>query len=317
MARRPGSRGVPGGRAAIDGRRSWPRPSRRPRGGSRPRTRRPAGHAGAARRRAADWDDPPAEHRRSGCSPASPGARRARSSGGAGRAAAVRVRRARADPHVPRHLERAAAAATTSRPARSSSTPSRPTCPRRPGRAWHADFADVDVAAAGRRPGGAAGLGQAAGRSARRAGTRRCCRPAPWPTCSIYLYWSAGAKDAQDGRTRVQQARRRHPGRRAAGQPAGDAAQRPGAPGLRVHPVRGRARRPAATRRCSTTGWPSRPTDWIRDGVLSALIQTRYTAGLSGLPVTPGHRQPDPGRRRRRRGILDDMIAAYRARACC
>ena len=23
----------------------------------------------------------------------------------------------------------------------------------------------------------------------------------PWPTCSIYLYWSAGAKDALDGRT--------------------------------------------------------------------------------------------------------------------
>ena len=29
------------------------------------------------------------------------------------------------------------------------------------------------------------------------------------------------------------------------------------------------------------------PTDWIRDGELAALIQTRHTAGLSGLPVTP------------------------------
>ena len=29
-------------------------------------------------------------------------------------------------------------------------------------------------------------------------------------------------------------------------------------------------------------------TDWIHDGELAALIQTRHTAELSGLPVTPG-----------------------------
>ena len=34
-------------------------------------------------------------------------------------------------------------------------------------------------------------------------------------------------------------------------------------------------------------GLPLGPTDWISDGVLSALIQTRYSARLTGLPVTP------------------------------
>ena len=94
------------------------------------------------------------------------------------------------------------------------------------------DFTDVDVAAHGRRPGPAAGLGRS-GQVELPAGRYETLLP---PTAVadllIYLYWSAGAKDALDGRTRVQQAGRRHPGRRAAGQAAGDAAQRPGpAPG--------------------------------------------------------------------------------------
>ncbi len=29
------------------------------------------------------------------------------------------------------------------------------------------------------------------------------------------------------------------------------------------------------------------PTDWVRDGELAALVQTRHTARLTGLPVTP------------------------------
>jgi predicted Zn-dependent protease len=35
-------------------------------------------------------------------------------------------------------------------------------------------------------------------------------------------------------------------------------------------------------------GLPLERTDWIRDGELTALLQTRHTAGLTGQPVTPG-----------------------------
>lgn len=35
-------------------------------------------------------------------------------------------------------------------------------------------------------------------------------------------------------------------------------------------------------------GLPLERTDWIRDGELTALVQTRHSAGMTGLPVTPG-----------------------------
>jgi len=34
-------------------------------------------------------------------------------------------------------------------------------------------------------------------------------------------------------------------------------------------------------------GAPVEPTDWIRDGELAGLIQTRHSAALTGLPFTP------------------------------
>ena len=56
-------------------------------------------------------------------------------------------------------------------------------------------------------------------------------------------------------------------------------------------------------------GLALRPTAWIRDGELGALIQTRHTAELTGLPVTPETGNlflsaPDSG------ASLDDMIAS-------
>jgi predicted Zn-dependent protease len=54
------------------------------------------------------------------------------------------------------------------------------------------------------------------------------------------------------------------------------------------------------------------PVSWLRDGALAALTQTRWTAELSGLPVTP---QPGnlvfevPGNGR---GSLDDLVAGTR-----
>jgi predicted Zn-dependent protease len=45
----------------------------------------------------------------------------------------------------------------------------------------------------------------------------------------------------------------------------------------------------ASTRQSSVfdNGLRLQPTDWISGGELAALIQTRHTADLSGLPVTP------------------------------
>jgi predicted Zn-dependent protease len=55
-------------------------------------------------------------------------------------------------------------------------------------------------------------------------------------------------------------------------------------------------------------GLPLGPTEWIRRGELAALAQTRYSARLSGLPVTPPIGNlilETPGAQ----ASLDDMIA--------
>ncbi len=103
----------------------------------------------------------------------------------------------------------------------------------------------------------------------------------------VYMYWSAGAKDALDGRsvfskpgggTRV--------GERLSGLPL-TLYSDPGLPGLASSPfvVVHASRRDASV---FDNGLGLEHTDWIHDGELAALIQTRHTAGLSGLPVTPG-----------------------------
>jgi len=56
-------------------------------------------------------------------------------------------------------------------------------------------------------------------------------------------------------------------------------------------------------------GLALRPTEWIRDGELAALIQTRHSASRARLPVTPGidnlvFETATPGA-----PTLDDMIA--------
>ena len=102
----------------------------------------------------------------------------------------------------------------------------------------------------------------------------------------VYLYWSAGAKDALDGRsvfskpgggTRV--------GDRLAGLPV-TLRSDPAQAGLTCAPF---VIAHASSRDSSVfdNGLALGPTDWIRDGELAALIQTRHSAGLSGLPVTP------------------------------
>ncbi|WP_214324057.1 metallopeptidase TldD-related protein [Nonomuraea sediminis] len=124
----------------------------------------------------------------------------------------------------------------------------------------------------------------------------------------IYLAWSAGARDALDGRsvfakpgggTRV--------GERLATLPV-TLSSDPAAPGIECAPF---VVAHASSRANSVfdNGLPLQATDWISEGTLTALTQTRYSAELSGLPVTPDidnllMRGPSGGR------SLEEMIAS-------
>jgi predicted Zn-dependent protease len=102
----------------------------------------------------------------------------------------------------------------------------------------------------------------------------------------IYLYWSAGAKDALDGRTVFS--------RPGGGTRIGEELARlpvslysdPAEPRLQVAPF---VIAHASSRESSVfdNGLPTGRTDWIAAGQLGALTQTRHTARLSGQPVTP------------------------------
>jgi predicted Zn-dependent protease len=147
------------------------------------------------------------------------------------------------------------------------------------------DFAEVDVAAL------EAGLAERLEWARRRvelpAGRYETLLP-PTATADLltYLYWSAGAKDALDGRTVFSKpGGGTRVGERLTDQPV-TLRSDPAAPGLACAPF---VIAHASSRQSSVfdNGLPLGPTDWIRRGELSALTQTRYTARLSGLPVTP------------------------------
>jgi predicted Zn-dependent protease len=102
----------------------------------------------------------------------------------------------------------------------------------------------------------------------------------------IYLYWSAGAKDALDGRTVFSKA---GGGTRVGEQLASlplSLYSDPAETGLQCAPF---VVAHASSRESSVfdNGLPTGRTDWIAAGALGALVQTRHTARLSGLPVTP------------------------------
>ena len=102
----------------------------------------------------------------------------------------------------------------------------------------------------------------------------------------IYMYWSAGAKDALDGRTVFSKpGGGTRIGERLATLPLSLRSD-PAAPGLACAPF---VIAHASSRDSSVfdNGLPKARTDWIADGTLAALIQTRYTAQRSGQPVTP------------------------------
>jgi predicted Zn-dependent protease len=148
-----------------------------------------------------------------------------------------------------------------------------------------ADFSDVDVASL------EAGLAQRLGWADRTvelpAGRYETLLP---PTAladlMIYMYWSAGAKDAIDGRTVFSKpGGGTRIGERLATLPLSLRSD-PAAPALICAPF---VIAHASSRDSSVfdNGLPKARTDWIADGTLAALTQTRYTAQLSGQPATP------------------------------
>lgn len=102
----------------------------------------------------------------------------------------------------------------------------------------------------------------------------------------IYAYWEAGARVAAEGQSVYS--------RRGGGTRIGDQIAAPGVrlhsdpayPGLGCLPF-ALAAASGNTASVFDNGLPLGATDWIRDGRLVALAQTRHSAELTGLPVTP------------------------------
>ncbi len=102
----------------------------------------------------------------------------------------------------------------------------------------------------------------------------------------IYAYWSMGARDANEGRTVFS--------RPGGGTRVGDALSSravhlhsdPGYPGLQCAPFVV-AHASSSESSVFDNGLPIASTDWIVDGTLAGLLQTRYSAELTGLTPTP------------------------------
>ena len=102
----------------------------------------------------------------------------------------------------------------------------------------------------------------------------------------IDAYWGAGARVADDGQSAYS--------RPGGGTRIGDQIVREGVrlfsdpahPGLECAPF---TMASASGESCSAydNGLPLGATDWIRDGRLTSLLQTRHSAGLTGQPTTP------------------------------
>jgi len=102
----------------------------------------------------------------------------------------------------------------------------------------------------------------------------------------VYLYWSAGAKDAADGRTVFSKpGGGTRIGERLSAQPV-TLSSDPRAAGLGCAPfVISHASGPDSS--VFDNGLPLSSTSWIRDGSLGALVSSRHSAAVAGLPVTP------------------------------
>jgi len=148
------------------------------------------------------------------------------------------------------------------------------------------DFTDVDIA--GLEAGLAERLGWAARTVALPAGRYETLLP---PTAVsdllIYMYWSAGAKETAEGRTVFSKpGGGTRIGERLSSQPVMLSSD-PRAAGLQCAPfVLAHASGPDSS--VFDNGLPLGATSWIRDGSLAALISSRHSAAIAGVPVTPG-----------------------------
>jgi predicted Zn-dependent protease len=148
------------------------------------------------------------------------------------------------------------------------------------------DFTDVDIA------GLEAGLTERLGWAARTVALpadryETLLPPTAVSDLLIYMYWSAGAKETAEGRTVFSKpGGGTRIGERLSSQPV-TLSSDPRATGLQCAPfVLAHASGPDSS--AFDNGLPLGATSWIRDGSLAALISSRHSAAIAGVPVTPG-----------------------------
>ncbi|MET0739996.1 MAG: metallopeptidase TldD-related protein [Candidatus Nanopelagicales bacterium] len=102
----------------------------------------------------------------------------------------------------------------------------------------------------------------------------------------VYLYWTADARDAAEGRTVFS----RPGGRTRVGETLTPRALRlfsdPAYPGLECEPFVSTTTSSSAAS-VFDNGLPVAATEWLHDGRLANLYSSRHTAALTGLPVKP------------------------------
>ena len=314
--------------STVDGADGTSAGVRHPRGHHRGRARRPGARRRAARprrragrrRRAAgrattthddDWDADPAETGVEVFERFAPAPRRGVRAWAKADRLLFGFAEHQHDLDLPRHVDRPAAPLRPARRPGRDQRQVRRLRPRRPTSSQHTnDFADVDVAALTDALRAAARLGRASRIDLPAGRYETILPPGTVADLMIYAYWTASARDAEEGRNVFAGRQRRDADRRAALAAAAAAVLRPGLPGPAVRAVRDRARSPRPG--CSSVfdngaPVPARPTG-SRDGTLTDLIRTRAWAAQDRRRAAAVRRQPDPRRRRHRRASTD-MIA--------
>ena len=125
----------------------------------------------------------------------------------------------------------------------------------------------------------------------------------------VYLYWSAGAKDATDGRTVFSKAGGgTRVGEQLSPQPV-TLSSDPLAAGLRCAPFV-ITHASGSDSSVFDNGLTLNPTAWIQDGTLAALHSSRHSATLAGLPFTPAIDNLSFATSAPRAPTLEEMIAS-------
>ena len=102
----------------------------------------------------------------------------------------------------------------------------------------------------------------------------------------IYAYWTMSARDAHEGRTVfAQPGRGTRVGQKLSDKPVSLWSD-PAAAGLECAPLVV-AHASSAEQSVFDNGLPAGRTEWVRDGTLAALLQTRFSAELTVLETTP------------------------------